>query len=346
MKRYATLKDVAGLAGTTAATVSYVLNEKEGRYISDETRKKVLEAAEKLDYIKCNGASSLKGKERKLIAILVPQFANQFFTRIIVASEEVFVNQGYDLVICNTFDNPRREKEILRRMLQQRVDGIVLTPTSEGLENTATVRRLGVKMVVVDRPLEGGDDYCWVTTDNYGCGFKGASYLFEKGHRNIAYIGWESDIPDLNKRGQAVLDAAKKMRIPRKNIVVKNGGFSFEEGYRLTAELLNEHPETSAIFYGFNIQALGGIKCLHDRKIKIPQRISVALIGSPEWVMAGNNNFTHLDMGEYELGKEAAQLLLGLIQNPGEKKVKRTIRDCTLVEGDSVCVKKFERSRV
>ncbi|NLK05352.1 MAG: LacI family transcriptional regulator, partial [Spirochaetales bacterium] len=86
MKRYATLKDVAKLAGTTAATVSYVLNEKEGRYISDETRRKVLEAAEQLEYVKSIGASSLKGKSRKLIAILIPQFENQFFTRIVVAS--------------------------------------------------------------------------------------------------------------------------------------------------------------------------------------------------------------------------------------------------------------------
>ena len=336
MKGYATLKDVAQLAGTTAATVSYVLNEKEGRYIHAETRRRVLSAVKKLDYIKCGGASSLKGKARKLVAILVPQFENQFFTRIIVAAEEVFVKHGYDMVICNNLDNPEREREILRRMLQQRVDGILLTPTREGFENTATLRRVGVKMVLVDRPLEGTDDFYWVTTGNYECGYTGAACLMEKGHTRIAYIGWESHIADLDKRRQAVLDAAKKFKIPKGNILIREGGFSADDGYRLTAEIVDHHPETSAFFYGFNVQALGGIKCLIERNIHIPGDKSVIMIGSPEWAITGKNNFTHVDMGDYELGKTAAELLMDLIQSPAKKPVKRTIRSCTLVEGDSV----------
>jgi LacI family transcriptional regulator len=341
LKQYTTLKDVAQMAGTTAATVSYVLNEKDGRYISVETKRKVLKAAKELDYIKCNGASSLKGKARKLIAILVPQFENQFFTRIIMGAEEVFVKHGYDMVICNTFDNPERERGIIHRMLQQRVDGILLTPTNEGFNNTAVLRRLGMKMVMVDRPMEGEGDFYWVTTDNYGCGYKGASYLMEKGHKKIAYIGWESHVADLDKRREAVLDAAKKNEMPRENIVIKEGAFSADEGYRLTAMVLDKYPDVSAFFYGFNVQALGGIKCLTTRGIDIPKEKSVLIIGSPEWAVTGRNNFTHVDMGDYELGKNAAELLMDMIRNPGKEPAKHTIRDCTLVEGDSVDVFKY-----
>ena len=336
MKKYATLKDVAKLAGTTAATVSYVLNEKEGRYISRETRSRVLKAAKKLDYIKCNGASYLKGKARKLVAILVPQFENQFFTRIIVGAEEIFVKHGYDMVICNTFDNPERERGIIHRMLQQRVDGILLTPTTEGLKNTAILRRLGIKMVMVDRPLEGEKDFYWVTTDNYGCGYKGASHLMEKGHKKIAYISWKSNIADLDNRQKAVLDAAKEFGIPQENIVIKEGEFSADEGYRLTAETLAENPDVSAFFYGFNMQALGGIKCLIGRGIDIPKEKSVIMIGSPEWAVTGRNNFTHVNMGGYKLGGSAAELLMNMIRHPNKKIEKHTIFNCTLVEGDSV----------
>jgi LacI family transcriptional regulator len=336
LKQYVTLKDVAQLAGTTAATVSYVLNKKEGRYISAETREKVQAAAKELDYIKCNGASSLKGKARKLIAILVPQFQNQFFTRIIVGAEEVFVKHGYDMVICNTLDNPKREKEIIRRMLEQRVDGVLLTPTAEGLKNTATLRRLGVKMVLVDRPLEGADDFYWVTTNNYECGYKGAAYLMEKGHKQIAYIGWKPNIADLNKRREAVLDAAKKNGLDEKNILIREGEFSADEGYRLTAEVLDNNPEVSAFFYGFNIQALGGVKCLSDRRVEIPAEKSVLIIGCPEWAVTGRNDFTRVDMGDYELGKNAAEVLMDMIRHPKKKLDKHTIRTCNLVEGDSV----------
>ncbi|MGE4465429.1 LacI family DNA-binding transcriptional regulator [Sphaerochaeta sp.] len=336
MKRYATLKDVAKLAGTTAATVSYVLNEKEGRYISDETRRKVLEAAKQLEYVKSIGASSLKGKSRKLIAILIPQFENQFFTRIVVASEEVFVKHGYDLIICNTFDKPEREKAILNRMIQQRVDGIILTPTRMGTENTKLLRKVGMKMVVVDRPLPGVKDFFWVATNNYGCGFVGAHYLFSKGHRKVAYIGWESGIQDLEARKRAFFDAADSYGIAHDSLVVAEGGFSAEEGCRLTSEVLEKHPDVTAIFYGFNIQALGGVKCLSQRGISIPEELSVMIIGSPEWIMAGKNDFTHVDMNDIELGRKAANLLLSQIQQEDEVPFQHIIQDCTLIEGSSV----------
>ncbi|MGE4583950.1 MAG: LacI family DNA-binding transcriptional regulator [Sphaerochaeta sp.] len=336
MKQYTTLKDVAKLAGTTAATVSYVLNEKEGRYISEQTRRKVLEAAKQLDYVKSIGASSLKGKSRKLIGILVPQFENQFFTRIVVASEDVFVKHGYDLIICNTWDKPEREKAILNRMIQQRVDGVILTPTKEGTENTKLLRKVGIKMVVVDRPLPGVKDYFWVATNNYGCGYVGAQYLLAKGHKHIGYVGWNSTIEDLQARQVAVFDAAEANHIPKKQIYVAEGGFSAEEGYRLTKQLLQEHPEISVLFFGFNVQALGGVKYLHEMGIRIPEDLSVLIIGSPEWIMAGNNCFTHLDMHDLELGRKAANLLLDQIQRPDEVPFQHIIQDCSLVEGTSV----------
>lgn len=336
MKRYATLKDVAKLAGTTAATVSYVLNEKEGRYISDETRRKVLEAAKQLEYVKSIGASSLKGKSRKLIAILIPQFENQFFTRIVVASEEVFVKHGYDLIICNTFDKPEREKAILNRMIQQRVDGIILTPTKMGTENTKLLRKVGMKMVVVDRPLPGVKDFFWVATNNYGCGFVGAHYLFSKGHKRVAYIGWNSGIEDLEARKRAFFDAADTYGISQDSLIVAEGGFSAEEGCRLTSYVLEKHPEVTAIFYGFNIQALGGVTCLSQRGISIPEELSVMIIGSPEWIMAGKNDFTHVDMNDLELGRKAANLLLSQIQAEGDVPFQHIIQDCSLIEGSSV----------
>ena len=336
MNKYTTLRDVATLAGTTAATASYVLNDKQGRYISGETRAKVLEAAKKLDYIKCNGASSLKGMARKLIAILVPQFENQFFTKIIVGAEEVFVKHGYDMVICNTLDIPEREQNIIIRMLQQRVDGILLTPTVKGHKNTAILRRLGIKYVVVDRPLEGDDDFCWVATDNYECGQKGAEYLFRRGHEKIAYIGWKTRVSYLDKRREAFLDTAAKYGA-EKSVMVLEGDFSPEDGYKLTARALEKKPDISAFYFGFNIQALGGIRCLTDRHMDIPERKSVIMIGSPEWAAAGRNKFTRVDMGGYDLGRGAAEMLMDIIRFPQKEPSMQVIRNCTLIEGDSVC---------
>lgn len=335
-EQYATLKNVAERAGTTAATVSYVLNEAKGRYISEEMRTKVLQAAKELNYIKCNGASSLRGKKRKMIAVLVPQFENQFFTRIVVAIEEVFDKHGYILSICNTFDDVDRERDILLRMQQQRVDGYVVTPTREGTLNTEQLRQMGVPLVVVDRPLQGIDNYFWVTTSNYRCGYVAAEHLIEKGHRHIAFIGWASGIPDLLAREAAFFDAGAAHGIPRENLVAVQGGFNADEGYRLTQAVCESHPEITAVVFGYHVQAKGGLHCLRDQGIDIPTKLSVVIIGSPEWVQSGNNNFTHVDQGDHALGCKAANLLLEVINGEGKVLPKHIIQECTLVEGDSV----------
>jgi len=335
MGRFATLKDVAKLAGTTAATVSYVLNEKEGRYISEDMRARVLKAAEELDYIKSVGASCLKGKDRRLIGLLVPQYENQFFTRIAIACESVFMNEGFDIMICNTFDNPDRERDIIKRMMEQRVDGIMITPTVNGVENTRIIRRVGVKMVVIDRSLPGIGGYNWVSTDNYECGEKGASYLFSKGHRKIAYIGWGSGIPDLDVRYKAVLGQADEYGIPHEDVIIETGEFTTEAGYRMTEKILSEHPDCTALFYGFNIQAKGGVDCFRDKGIRIPDDKSVILIGTPDWASTGFNDFARIDMGESELGRKAAEMLLEEIRNESDEP-RQITQGCTLIEGRSV----------
>lgn len=335
-KHYATIKDVAERAGTTAATVSYVLSDSKSRYISEDMRRKVLQAAEELDYIRCSSAGSLKGKRRKMIAVLVPQFANQFFTRIALAVEEVFDRHGYLLTICNTFEDAEREREILHRMQQQRVDGYIISPTLRGKENTSRLRRLGIPLVVVDRPLEGVEDFFWVTTGNYGCGYLAAEHLLRKGHRHIAFIGWDSAIPDLMERKRAFFRAAEDFGVRAEDAAALDGEFTAEAGYRMTAELLDAHPEVTGVVYGYNIQAKGGVQCLRERGVDVPRDLSVVIIGSPEWVSAGKNNFTHVDQGDYELGRKAAELLLEIMDGDGKVPFRRIIQDATLVEGESV----------
>lgn len=330
MTKYVTLKDVAQKAGTTASTVSYVLSGTTDRYISKATREKVLDAVKELNYIKSNGAASLKGKDTKLIGIVVPQFENQFFTRIIVSSEKEVMEQGYDLMICDSLDNPEREKESITRMLRQRISGLIISPTASGYENTETVRNLGLPMVVVDRPLETHDSYSWVTTDNYSCGKVGAQYLLEMGHKNIAFIGWKTPINNLGQRKQAVLDVYNG----KGNVFVEEVAFNDESGFAATDRVLKAHPEITAVFYGFNMQAKGGISALRRMNKKIGEDISVLLIGSPEWVSAGDNDFAHVDMCDYELGSKAAELLLRKIS--GEDVPEKIIQPCTLVKGASV----------
>lgn len=337
MKGYATLKDVAKLAGTTAATVSYVLNGSEERYVSPDMKQRVLEAAKQLNYVKSSVASSLKGKKRKMIAVLVPQFSNQFFTRMILEIEKVADAFDYILSICNTFDNPEREKEILDRMAQHRVDGYIIAATIKGATNTERIRNLGIPLVALDRPLEGdAADYIWVTTNNYQCGYLGAEYLAQKGHSKIAFVGWDSQISDLLIREQGFLDAIEAQHPDTGEALIVRGEFSEQDGYRLTKELLENNQGISAIFYGYNIQARGGVQYLTEQGIVIGKDISVILIGSPEWAVSGQNNFTHILQHEYSMGRTAASILFDIINGQDDGAPRSIVQACSLYEGNSV----------
>ncbi|MDR1834657.1 MAG: LacI family transcriptional regulator [Fusobacteriaceae bacterium] len=333
-KAYATLKDVAKKARTSAATVSYVLNDSKTRYISDEMRERVLAAAKELNYVKSSAASFLRGKKRKMLAVLVPQFANQFFTQVALAVDNVAHKHGYMISICNTFDEPEREGEIIERMQQQRMDGYIIMPTREGPENTRQLRELGVPLVIVDRPLEETEHYNYVGTKNYQCSYTGIRHLIKKGHRRIAFVGWDSGIADLIGRRTAYFDAMKKAKIPESEQLVLSGAFTDEAGYRMTREIIEKHKDVTAIFYAYNIQALGGVKYLREHGIQAGKDISVALIGTPDWAVIAN--YTRVDMKPYSLGKQAAQLMFELLASKSPKEPQKIILNGHLVEGTSV----------
>jgi len=333
-KHYATLKDVAKLAKTTAATVSYVLNDSKGRYISAEMREKVLNAAKTLNYIKSSAASSLRGKQRKMIAVLVPQYSNQFFTNLILAVENIANTYGYILSICNTFDDPDREKDVIQRMQQQRMDGYIIIPTKKGNENTEQLRKMEIPMVIVDRSLDDVENYNRVSTNNYQCSYVGVNHLIEKGHEKIAFVGWESGVTDLICREKAYIDAIIKNKINIENKFIFNDSLDPDSGYKMTKNIIENHKEITAIFYAYNIQALGGIKYLKEDNIKIGEDISLVMIGTPDWAIV--ENFTCIDQKAYDLGRIAAEMIFNGINSEKKSKHECIIQDCALIEGNSV----------
>lgn len=335
--QYVTLKDVAERAGTTASTVSYVLNKKPGRYVSAEMRERVLKAADDLHYIKSSTASALKGKRRYLVSILVPQFTNQLFNRIIVAADRKLMEAGYNLLISNTDDDPEKEKDVFLRMIGQRVDGVILVPSVKGTENTDLLRQLGIPYVVLDRHLYGLDaPYARVCTDNHALGYKAAKCLLDRGHVRIGFVDWASGMPDIDLRRKGVEDAMKDAGVDPGNLLVESTALDALSGRAATERILAHDPAVTAIIYGFNLQAVGGVDHLARKGYRIPQDLSVVLIGSPAWATTGYNRFTHVDMGDFEMGRKAADLLLRQIEGESGAHDAQIIQESHLVEAGSV----------
>jgi len=334
-QKYVTLKDVAERAHTSTATVSYVLNGGTGRYISDELRERVLKAAQELNYVKSALASGLKGKKRGVIAITVPQFTNIFFSRIVLAVEQVAIEHSYLVTVSNTFDDPDRERKVIDSLIQQRVDGVVLIPNEYGKSNYESLHRIGIPTVVAERPLLDGD-YDYVLMDNFEAAYLSTRYLLQHGHRNIAFLTWDAQANSLQKRLIGYQAALEEQNVPFKPEYVFQDEFTPEAGARMTERLL-ALPDITAVVYGYHIQAQGGLPVLRQASVSIPDDLSVVIIGDPEWINLHTPSLTHFTLPSDQVGETAAKILLDRINNNGNySSAQRILLSGSLVEGNSV----------
>lgn len=335
--RYVTLKDVAAQAGTSVGTVSYVLSGNKDRYVSTHLRQRIEQAAKELHYVRCAPASALRGKPRGIIAVTVPQFTNIFFSRIILAIEKVMVDHGYILSVCNTFEDDIREKNVLDIMLSQHFDGFILIPTKNGYENCESLRMLNLPYVVVERPFtNAGEPYDFVSLDNYCAGRVAAAHLVENGHKKIGFVRWNSFVANLSHRLNAYRDVLEENGIENQESLVAEGEFSLEAGYALTKQLLQSRPDLTAIIFEEHVMAQGGVRYLHDAGIRIPEDLSVVVIGYPEWVRSNNPTITSVTMEEDAIGTFAATTLLQKMEGTAEGGCVHKEFPCRLAPGKSV----------
>ena len=333
--RRTTIKDVALRAGTSIATVSYVLNNSKDRYITAKMRRSVEEAARELGYVKSSVASGLKGKEMGVIAFLTPQFDNHFFLEIFFAIEKIANRKGYVLSVCNTFDDPIYERAVIERMNQLWVDAYVIIPTHRGSENTAYIRTHGIPFVSVERPLDGVDDYNFISSDNFGAAYEMTTYLANKGHKRIALAYWDSPVVNLKERLAGYKQALEDNGLVYdESLVKRTADITPAEGARITREILSDSSIT-AVFYAQYILAEGGVKFLRKSKIPIPQRISVCVLGGPKWVEMSETQFAHVLQPGTAIGQRAAELVFAKLNNELVSNTQEKI-SCELHVGDSI----------
>ncbi len=339
---HATIKDVAKCAGTSTATVSYVLRGDTNRPISPELRQRVLDAVQELNYTKSAVASSLRTKQRRIILILIPQFNNIYFTRVCESIEDVVFSYDFMPYICDTREEPERERKLLENAIAQRVDGVILGPSSAGWENTALLRKMNIPYVIIGRELAPSEereasDFYYVGDDSYHAGFLAGKYLTQKGHRHIGVIEWISRVSSAVERDMGFYDAINKQVKQGDMIVESSDKLSVEEGYRMTKALM-ERANPTALFFGYHRYAQGGVQYLTKAGYSIPEDISVIMVGTPAWADMSSPRYNRIYQHEEWVGTTAGQILMAMIHGEQSPLLveKRHVCPCTLLDGTSV----------
>lgn len=330
----ATIRDVAARAGTSIATVSYVLNDK-NRYLRPELRERVMLAARELGYVKNAAARSLKGLQRGILAVLVPQFGNNFFTRMCVEIEAIAQRAGFVVMICNSDEKPEQERAIIERLVSQRIDGCILSPALSRIDSTLLLQRRRVPYVILERTLGTvTPEHDFVGHDNFQSGYIATRALLEAGHRRIAFLGWDSPIPNINDREHGYRAALAEAGVTVEPDWVQVGPLSEDSGRRL-AERLPIGTISAAVLATHHEMAKGILMSLQDRNLRWPDDLSLVLIGTPDWVDLVRPGLACVERPELEMGAAAASLLLEKLKNPGYRQA-RTILPTRFVAGGSI----------
>lgn len=311
-----TIKDIAKHAGVSVATVSRVVNGFPG--VSPATMDRVNKAIADLNYVPNATARSLKIDRTNLLAMLVSNISNSHFTSMAKTIESCCRQQHFNILLCNTEDDPDIELEYLKRLTELRVDGIILNTT--GL-NDAYVCSLShtIPMVLVDRSIEDPDFAGDFVGSN---GFDGmkllTSHLIERGHRRIGIISSNQHVSTGRERYAGFVDAMKMAGITVDDrYPYKYAGklFNEEDGISGARYLMSLKVPPTAIVAANNNMAIGVYKYLGSQNISVPDAVSVVSYGN----ISNSDLFpvipTFTTLNPTFIGEKTATLLLSRIQD-------------------------------
>ncbi|MER2298722.1 LacI family DNA-binding transcriptional regulator [Pseudomonas promysalinigenes] len=309
----ATIKDVAALAGISYTTVSHVLNKT--RPVSEQVRLKVEAAISELDYVPSAVARSLKARSTATIGLLVPSSVNPYFAELARGIEDACERNGYCVILCNSDDNPQKQRNYLRVLLEKRIDGLVVASVGEDADLLQSLAGVRTPMVIVDRELEGVDADM-VRIDHELGAYLATSHLLELGHRDIAYIGGPAQTGVTQLRLSGFRRAMAQAQAPVEAGRVLHCDFTSPGGHAAATQLLDGERPT-AIFAGNDMIGVGVLRAAAERNINVPGELSVIGFDDIELSRYVYPPLTTVGQSIRELGESAAALLLSRIITQG-----------------------------
>ncbi|CAM3554603.1 MULTISPECIES: LacI family DNA-binding transcriptional regulator [Paenibacillus] len=304
----ATIKDVAKLAGVALSTASYALSG--DTRVSAKTKAKVLEAAKQLNYRKNGFAMDLKRSRTKTIALILTDLSGPYYSELIRSVQEVALTNGYDLIACSSIGG--RDSTAVKFLEEKRADGaIILAPNirDEVLLQSASPQ---FPIVVMDRSLSG-DDLVNVLVDGEQGGYTATRHLIEAGHKTIAYISGPGDSYDNQLRYKGYLRALAEAGLKEHSKWRLSGNFVREGGYSATKMMIVQGELPSAVFYGNDEMAIGGLKAFEESSISVPGDVSVIGYDDIQLSEYVKPPLTTIRQPKSEAGSLAAHLLFQML---------------------------------
>ncbi|MEC3974123.1 LacI family DNA-binding transcriptional regulator [Amycolatopsis sp. H20-H5] len=321
----ATISDVAARAGVSTATVSRALNGKST--VDPALAARVQEAATELGYHPNGLARNLRRQETAVLALIISDVENPFFTAIARGVEDLAQTSGYSVVLCNSDENMDKERRYIDVALQERVAGVVLSPTGRST-NVDRLRALGTPVVAVDRPLPDatGDQ---VLVDTRLAAGNATRHLLDGGYRRVGCVTGPAGVRTADDRLAGYLDV-----VGEENALYRRAEYRAAGAKTVTLDLLDEaHPD--ALLVANSTMAIGVLEALAERGLRSGRDIGIVSFDDAPWTTLIDPPLTVVAQPAYEVGKAAAGLLLARIADSTREATTTTLQAQLIVRRSS-----------
>lgn len=313
----ATIYEVARLAGVSPATVSRVFN---GMGVSEEKTLAVREAARQLKFTPNRTARTLRKQESEVIALVIPDIENPYFTELARGVEDVAQSAGFSVVLCNTDSQVDKESTYLQIAISEHMAGVILAAASDHT-NLDDILAAGRPVVAVDR--SAGYDIDAVIMANRTAGQAATENLVQAGYRRIACITGPQEIETAYERAQG-WRAVTARHFPDidPDELLRYSTFRVDGGRQVMEELLALPEPPDAVVAGNNLLGVGAIQVLTEHGLT-PPKLGVAVVGSLPFTTLSPSAVTVVRLPARHMGVTAAKMLLERIA--GDDQPARTI---------------------
>jgi len=328
------LKKLAKLLNLSPSTISKALRDSYD--ISKETKARVIALADELNYQPNPHASSLRRHRSKIIAVVIPEIANNFFTLAVNGIESIAQEKGYHVLIYITHEAVDKEVAFTKLLHNGRVDGLLisLSSTTKDYIHLAELQKTGLPIVFFDRVCEQLNTAC-ITTDDYESSYKATKHLIDKGCTKIAHLMFSESTSIGNKRLKGYVNALRDNGIPLDENMIVHCTNNDEQDYKLLEELFKS-KKPDGVFASVERYAILSYDVCNRLKLSIPKDIKIISFSNLHAAAFLNPPLSTIKQPAFDIGKEAASILFQALDKKMFKlKQENIVFKSTLIERES-----------
>jgi LacI family transcriptional regulator, repressor for deo operon, udp, cdd, tsx, nupC, and nupG len=301
----ANIFDVANKAGVSKSTVSRVITNSPG--VNQETKDKILRAIEELGYQPSRAAQTLRNKKTNLIAVIIPRISNPYYSKLMQAIEQESSKYNYQVVLCNTENDPLKELQYLKMLENNYVDGVILTAFRGSMNTLRDYQKFGPIIFVGESKNQ--QNFPTVKTNNMEASYSATEHLINLGHRHIGIVTGPEYSSISYERLKGFQKAMEDNGIEINEDWVSFSSYGIQQGKTYFENLKKAHSVPSAVFATNDELAVGIIQQARAMGMSVPEDLAVIGFDNQQIATVIHPSLTTVDQPIVKMGAQAFKLL-------------------------------------